>query len=81
MIGSILRAQERYDAAQVHLRRALELDPDITGARVHLADILLMEGDVQAALGMLDEQLRRTPNDSEARKRMDAAVARGLRAP
>jgi Flp pilus assembly protein TadD len=53
-LGSILREQGDFDAAEVHLREAVRLDPQLGIRRVDLAALLIDTGRVPEALGELE---------------------------
>jgi predicted Zn-dependent protease len=53
-IGELLRDQGKFAEAEGRLRRAIELLPRLSYARVALADLLLLRGEVREATGMLE---------------------------
>jgi len=63
LLGSVAFAQERYEEAERHLRRVLELTPPHPGARKMLGTILLERGQAEAALDVLEPALLRAPED------------------
>lgn len=71
-------------AAEAHLRRALELDPDLTDARVKLGNVGARQGRFGEAAELYARALRERPDDRELRlklasawvndRRLDAAI-------
>ena len=62
-IGHTFAAAGRADSAQVYYRRALELDPDLHEAYKGLFKALRSEDRLQSAVAVLDQALRRWPQD------------------
>ena len=75
-LGQIAYEERRAEDARRHLEQALELDPEIRSARVYLADLGLVRGDLQASLGYLEELLARDPSDPLVVPRLRAILAR-----
>jgi len=48
-LGYALGLLQRYEPAETHLRRAIELDPTLVTPRLHLGDVLAARGDLDAA--------------------------------
>ena len=55
--------EEFYNLAESALNRAVELDPDLTGARLQMVHVLLHKGQKDEALATLADVRRDTPND------------------
>ena len=54
---------EYYVLAERSLRRAIELDPTIVNARLHMVYVDLHHGDKEKARSTIEEQRREAPND------------------
>ena len=63
---SLLMLQRSFDRAQMHMRRALELDPGYRTARRGLGEVLLAQGDPAAAEAVFEEYLRANPGAPDA---------------
>lgn len=69
---------EDLDAAEAHLRRALELDPQSVEAQTNLAIVLDHRGEPDVALRMYEGILKQKPDDPEVRlNRALILLARG----
>lgn len=55
--------EEYYSLAESALNRAIELDPDLSGARLQMVYIQLHRGEKDEALATLADVRRETPND------------------
>jgi GT2 family glycosyltransferase len=62
------------DRALQHFRRAIELDPDLAGAHVQLATILVAERRWQDAIDVCERGLRRLPEQALLHKRLITAL-------
>jgi tetratricopeptide (TPR) repeat protein len=69
-LGLSLAALGRKEAAEVALRRALQLAPGDGLARLALADLYRGVGAVNEAIGLLEERLRQAPRDAAALYRL-----------
>ena len=84
-LAELLVRGQRSEAAVEQYTRALELDPDLVGARVGLGNALASKGEFAAAVALFDEALARRPGRVEVLvqraaalsnlQRFDAAVA------
>jgi DNA-binding winged helix-turn-helix (wHTH) protein/Flp pilus assembly protein TadD len=75
-LGLLLHLGRRHDAAAVHLRRLLEVEPRSAQTRGYLARALLALDDAQGAQAVLDGASDRSPGGSAVRGRALAAVGR-----
>ena len=75
-IGELLREQGRYPEAERRLRRAIELLPRLSHARLALADLIMLRGQVVEARRMLDTILEYDPEFPPALSRIRAFNAR-----
>ena len=64
---------QRYDEAVNLLRKAIELEPDITELKFRGTSILFMAGEVPEALALLRDVLAREPGWAELIPRLAAA--------
>jgi cytochrome c-type biogenesis protein CcmH/NrfG len=62
-LGQVLFARGRSEAAEAHLRRAIELDPENKSARVFLARVLTGRGELDEACALLARVLELDPGD------------------
>jgi tetratricopeptide (TPR) repeat protein len=62
-LGQVLFMLGRKEAAEAHLRRASELDPENRSARVFLARVLAERGDLDGACALLERVLALDPRD------------------
>ncbi len=65
-VGKIFEADGRYDQAAGSYRKALELDPDFSPARLALVKQLIPKGDLDGALAEARKLAAATPNSGEA---------------
>lgn len=63
------------EAAEKRLRRALAMQPSLTGAHRLLAEALLLQGQREAAAKSLEAFLQAEPEDAEARSRLGLLLA------
>ncbi|NKB43058.1 MAG: tetratricopeptide repeat protein [Alphaproteobacteria bacterium] len=70
--GLALRTLDRHDEAETAFRRALEIDPKMTVARVNLAHMVNEIRGTDAALTELDEAIAQSPDDPKCH--MDRSV-------
>jgi tetratricopeptide (TPR) repeat protein len=61
-LGWLLNEAEPSARAEYHLRRAVELRPSDSWARVYLGNLLWKRGDVSAAIPQFEEAINLTPN-------------------
>jgi Flp pilus assembly protein TadD len=61
-LGFLLKQNQQLDDAMTHLRRALELRPGDIGARYQIASVLLLAGDLDAAVAELESILHDSPH-------------------
>lgn len=73
-LAALLAHQGRPEEARRHLRRALELAPDLTAARSQLADLLARDRRYEEAVELLSTVLERDPGNAGAR--LERAAAR-----
>jgi hypothetical protein len=73
--GVYLYNARRYGDAEVHLRRALALQPDYVLAHFNLGMLLFRQGRAAEAAAEYREALRLRPDMQEARARLDRALA------
>jgi tetratricopeptide (TPR) repeat protein len=66
MCGEALLALHRLDEAERYLRKALELNPQLTDAVVDFAFLLLRRGDFQRARELFEQALQLEPHHSRA---------------
>ena len=71
-IGELLRERGRYSEAELRLRRAIELIPRLSYARLALADLILLRGQVVEARRMLDTIFEYDPGFRPALRRLRA---------
>ena len=64
-LGSNLLSRERYSEAVQHLRKALELEPELLMAKVNLAVALDMAGELEEGLAVYDDLLALQPRRSD----------------
>ncbi len=64
--GELLRKKNDYPSASQHLSRAIELNPEMTEARVGLAKLLNAENNSTAAILQLETAVRLKPDDTAA---------------
>ena len=77
-VGGLLIHKERPDEAIEHLRTALELQPDLTDARVKLANALARQRRFEEAMEQLSLVLEEDPDHARVRlKRAASAMALG----
>lgn len=62
-LGSLLAQQEQWDAAEPEFARAIELDPGLVAARLHLATVLLSLHQPATAVTTLEPARAAQPND------------------
>ena len=62
-LGQVLFTRGRAQAAEAHLARALELDPENKSARVFLARVLAERGELDAACALLERVAALDPRD------------------
>ncbi len=65
-VGELLSKKNDYPSASTHLSRAIELNPEMTEARVGLAKLLSAENNSTAAILQLETAVRLTPDDTAA---------------
>jgi tetratricopeptide (TPR) repeat protein len=65
-LGVALFETAQLEAARDAYRAAVKLSPDYLGARVALAHVLRMLGDLRGAITESEEALRRNPSDGDA---------------
>jgi len=65
-LGAIVRAEGRLEEAEGLLRRAVELQPGRTPARLNLANLLWRTRRLEAAAGLYEQILRIDPGHAEA---------------
>ena len=70
-LGSIQRARGERAEAEARLRRATELDGELTAARLALADLLIVRGDLPGAERELRALLAVEPGHAAARARLE----------
>ena len=75
-MGRMLAASGRLDAAELTLRRAVDLSPGRARPRNNLAYVLLLKDRPQEALALLDEALKIDPGYARARENRNDAVVR-----
>jgi Flp pilus assembly protein TadD len=80
-LGQILVAEGSGAAAEPHFVRAVELLPSNESARVYLADLAMARGDLDAALGRLEELCALDPLDPELERRVGALLGRAPEEP
>ncbi len=78
-LGLALNAKGRFDEAQAHFRRAVELRPDLVQARYNLAVMLLRTGQTQEAISHLQQVLVAQPNNASAHSLLAQALVRAGR--
>jgi ferredoxin len=74
-IGSILREQGDFLAAEARFRRAIEIDPGLRAPRLALADLLILRGELNDARQTLEALLALDPQNAEALRRLTAVRA------
>lgn len=70
-LGLVLREVGRFEDAETHLRRALELAPGWAAASIPLTDLLALRRDFDEAESILRALLQEDPNLAPARQRLD----------
>lgn len=75
VVGTLLARLGRWEEAETHLRRSLELDAGLAPARVRLARALARTERPTEALELLDRQLSATPDDLDALLERATALA------
>src|SRR5258708_5588847 len=65
-LGMALFETAQAEAARDAYRAALRLSPEYLGARVALAHVLRMLGDIRGAIAEAEEAVRRSPKDGDA---------------
>lgn len=73
-LGGLLVHKERPEEAESHLRKALELLPDLLDARIKLANVLARERRFEEAVEQLSRVLAERPDDAAARLKRAAAL-------
>jgi len=73
-LGGLLVHKERPKEAESHLRKALELLPDLLDARIKLANVLARERRFEEAVEQLSRVLAERPDDAAARLKRAAAL-------
>jgi tetratricopeptide (TPR) repeat protein len=76
MLAEIAARLERYDQAEMLLRRALELAPSFDAARANLAIVLHRQNRLVEARGELEALLARDPKNASHRNQYAAVLAR-----
>jgi len=67
-LGGLWTNRDQPDKARRHLRAALELLPDLSDARVKLANSLARDGQLDEAVAELTRVLEESPDDATARQ-------------
>ncbi len=62
LLGSLYLADSAYGLAEVHLRRAMEIDPSANDARANLLRLQIAQGENSEAQATLSELVRSAPN-------------------
>ena len=63
-LGTLYKETHQFKQAEDYYRKALKADPKNVAARTDLASCLYYEGDVDGALGQLQESLHYDPKDA-----------------
>jgi tetratricopeptide (TPR) repeat protein len=74
--GSVLLRAQKTDLAQADYDLALELEPRLMRGHVGLADVALLRGDTNAAIGRLEKAMGMTAADSAAAQRIQRHLDR-----
>lgn len=74
-LGTALLRKERYGEATVHLRRAVEIQPNLARFHHNLACVLALQGNLDEAIPQYQDALRIDPQFQEARSCLDAILA------
>ena len=78
-MGVLLKAEEQYDAALAHLKRALGVRPGDIPTRFQIASIALAQQDVATATAMLEAVVKEAPTFLEAHVALATAYYRQQR--
>jgi Flp pilus assembly protein TadD len=73
-LGMALSDVGRLDEAELHLRRALDIAPDLTNARVALGVALQRHGRTSEAIKELREAVKRSPDNPWAQRNLGACL-------
>lgn len=75
LAGQSLIALHRLEDARIHIEKARSLHPDFAMSHEMLADLLLVEGQPEAAIESYQHSLQLTPNREQLTKKIDHARA------
>lgn len=79
--GNLAAVRGQFDAAAEEFRRALALDPDLTGAAINLADVHRSRGEEPLAEQVLRQALRHDPSSALAHHALGLSLVRQHRLP
>ena len=65
---------EEYEEALAYYEEALKLDPGLTEAYLKSADIRVMEGEYEEAIGILEKGLKKTREDEDAQEEIEGKI-------
>ncbi len=65
-VGTIYKATHQFKEAIEYFQKALQIDPKNVGARTDLASCLYYEGDIDGALGQLQQSLTYNAKDANS---------------
>ena len=74
--GRLLGRLQRYDTAELHLRKALQLEPRSPDAHLELGKVLAGRGQMESALAEYSEALQRQPGDARVHFQMADVLAK-----
>jgi arylsulfatase A-like enzyme/cytochrome c-type biogenesis protein CcmH/NrfG len=75
-LGDWLMRTQNFEKAEPALRKALELDPDSTGTRFHLAKCFMLTRDYSSAIPELEKVIAKVPDAVEAHSYLELAYAK-----
>src|SRR5262249_42705479 len=73
-LGIALAGQRKLPEAIDRFRKALEIDPEYTHARIILGNVLRHQGKLDEAIDEYREAVRRKPNHAQARNQLASAL-------